>query len=62
MVGLNDMLKKEGRTRIWLRDRLKVTYPTLTNWEKGNTEPRASQIALICDLLKCEKEELFSNK
>jgi len=34
-----------------LADRLRVEDKTIRNWESGDTEPKASQVAALCDAL-----------
>ena len=42
-----------------LADRIRVKVRTLSNWESGETEPTASNIAALCDALRVSSDYLL---
>ncbi|HCE2187361.1 TPA: helix-turn-helix transcriptional regulator [Vibrio parahaemolyticus] len=45
-----------------LADRMDVTVQTVSKWERGITEPKASQVAQLSSILKLNEKEICQGK
>ena len=52
--------KKKGITQEKLAQLLSITTVTLSRWENGHFEPKASVIKRLCEVLNCTETELLS--
>lgn len=60
MATLADLRKRqEGMTQLQLATRLGVTPGTVYNWERGQGEPRASQVAALALALGVSADEII---
>ncbi len=46
-------------TQQEVAEKMHVGKQTVVNWEKGNTEPKTSQIRLLSDLYKIPIDNIF---
>ena len=51
-----------GMTISWLAGQLRVHRNTVTNWERGKTEPPAGQVVQIAWLTGCTVQDLLEGK
>lgn len=52
--------KQKGMTQEELAQLLSITTVTLSRWENGHFEPKASVIKRLCEVLGCTESELLS--
>ena len=52
--------KRKGINQEELAHRLGVNTATLSRWENGHFEPKASVIKKLCEVLDCTESELFN--
>jgi transcriptional regulator with XRE-family HTH domain len=50
---------QSGLSQEWLAGELGVSTTTVSKWECGEMDPRASRIPYICAALSCSADELF---
>ena len=62
MDGKNIMVirKRKGITQESLAHSLSITTVTLSRWENGHFEPKASMIKKLCECLDCSETELLN--
>lgn len=58
-MNLEPLRVKEGMSREDLARRMNVSYMTVRNWERGNTEPSATQIKALADLFGVSTDYLL---
>ena len=58
--GLAEIRKKKGMTQEELAQLLSITTVTLSRWENGHFEPKASVIRQLCEVLDCTEAELLN--
>lgn len=58
-MNLEPLRVKEGMSREDLARRMGVSYMTVRNWERGNTEPSATQIKALADLFGVSTDYLL---
>ena len=51
--------KKKGVEQSWVAEKLGVHVITVSRWERGISEPRASEIAKLCEVLGVSEAELL---
>ncbi len=59
MNNIKTILDEQGRSQVWLADRIGVSAGTIANWIHGDTEPLRSQSILLCDLLGVSDEDVW---
>ena len=52
--------KKKGINQEELAHRLSINTATLSRWENGHFEPKASVIKKLCEVLDCTESELLN--
>ena len=62
MEGRNiaELRKQKGMTQEELAHLLSITTVTLSRWENGHFEPKASVIKKLCEVLGCTESELLN--
>ena len=62
MEGRNiaSIRKERGMTQEELAQLLSITTVTLSRWENGHFEPKASTIKKLCEILCCTESELLN--
>ena len=62
MGGRNiaELRKQKGMTQEELAHLLSITTVTLSRWENGHFEPKASVIKKLCEVLGCTESELLN--
>lgn len=58
-MNLEPLRVKEGMSREDLARRMGVSYMTVRNWERGNTDPSATQIKALADLFGVSTDYLL---
>lgn len=58
-MNLEPLRVKESMSREDLARRMGVSYMTVRNWERGNTEPSATQIKALADLFGVSTDYLL---
>lgn len=58
MKTIRQAREELGWTQLELANRLKVTPATIYNWERGRSEPRASQFRQLAHLFGISLDEL----
>lgn len=53
--------KKRKITQEELAQALSINTVTLSRWENGHFEPKASMIKKLCEMLSCAESELLNN-
>lgn len=56
------MRKKKGINQEELAHLLSVNTATLSRWENGHFEPKASTIKKLCEILDCTETELLNGQ
>ena len=51
--------KKKGVEQSWVAEKIGVHVITVSRWERGISEPRASEIAKLCEVLGVSEAELL---
>ena len=51
--------KKKGVEQSWVAEKLGVHVITVSRWERGISEPRASEIAKLCEVLGVSEADLL---
>jgi len=51
---------KKGKTQERLSEEIGVSVPTLARWERGVSQPRASDIKTLCEALGATETELLN--
>ena len=59
MLHIKKWRKQAGLTQEKLADLVNVHLNTLSRWESGQREPRASEIAKLCEVLGVSEAELL---
>ena len=59
MLHIKQWRKRVGLTQEKLADLVNVHLNTLSRWELGQREPRASEIAKLCEVLGVSEAELL---
>ena len=58
---IDELLKKQGKTRYWLAKEINVAYPNLAKLANNQTESiKFKFIEDICKALNCSLTELFT--
>ncbi len=63
MIKLNviELLEKRGRTKYWLNKQLGMSFQNFTNMVENRTKSISyKNIELLCDLLECTPNDLFT--
>ena len=55
---IRELRKQHDWTQVELANRLGVTPSTVYNWERGNWEPRASQLRQLATLFGVRMDEI----
>ena len=55
------MLRKPKMSQEKLAKLVGVSQQAVSNWENGESLPRAEKILIICRVLECTLEELLGN-
>lgn len=50
---------RRGLTKVFVAKEVGVHANTISNWEKGESEPDASELKKLAILLECDVEELI---
>ena len=58
--SIADLRKQKGMTQEELAHLLSITTVTLSRWENGHFEPKASVIKKLCEVLGCTESELLN--
>ncbi len=58
--SIANIRKKKGMTQEELAQLLSITTVTLSRWENGHFEPKASVIKKLCEVLECTESELLN--
>lgn len=59
-VTIDDILAKENKTRYWLAEEIKSTYPTIMNLCNNKTSSINFEVMVkICKALNCTPNDLF---
>lgn len=56
---LKEVRVRSSKTQEFMAEKVEVTSTTYAQWERGNTEPKSSQIEKICITLEITPNELF---
>ena len=59
MATLKELREAAGLTQLQLSARLGVTPGTVYNWERGQGEPKASQVAALARVLGVTADEVI---
>ncbi len=59
MQNLKSIRKREGYTTETLAGKLGVVPSTITNWELGTREAKASTVRKLAEILNCTADELL---
>lgn len=63
MIKLNiiELLEKRGRTRYWLNKQMGMSFQNFTNMVENKTRSISyKNIELLCELLDCTPDDLFT--
>ncbi len=59
MENLKNIRKREGYTTETLASKLGVVPSTITNWELGTRDAKASTVKKLSEILNCSADELL---
>ena len=60
-ITIDDVLKRENKSRYWLAKEIGVTYQTLFNiCNNQTTSMKFEIIEKICNALSCEPNDIFN--
>jgi putative transcriptional regulator len=60
IINIDNLLKKQGKTRYWLAKQINVTYPNLCALADNKTQSvKFEIIEKICLALNCTPNEIF---
>lgn len=59
--NITSIRKAKGITQEELAQALSITTVTLSRWENGHFEPKASMLKKLCEILGCTESELLSD-
>lgn len=57
--NLKNLRLSQNITQDYIAEKLHVTKATVSNWEKGKTEPSSIQIKKICEILNTTPNEIY---
>lgn len=58
--NIRELRKKHGMSVDELADKMGVHTNTVYNWERGDTEPKSSQICVLSEIFECDAETILS--
>jgi len=60
MKGLRKILHDRGLKHSWLANQLGIDKPKMSRLINGKQKASVSEIFMICHLLECEKDDLYT--
>ena len=61
-MNLETLRARDGVSREYVARKIGVSHMTVFNWERGETEPNASQIQALADLFGVSTDYLLGRK
>lgn len=61
-MNLETLRARDGVSREYVARKIGVSHMTVFNWERGETEPNASQIRALADLFGVTTDYLLGSK
>ena len=62
MNKLKDILKKQGRSQLWLANQLEITKSTMSTWCNNRTQPSLEKLYKIAEILNVDVTDLLVSK
>jgi putative transcriptional regulator len=62
MNRIKDILISQGRSQVWLADKIGRSYVVTTNYCNNKTQPSLSILRKIADVLEVDIRELLNGK
>ena len=62
MNRLQAVLKKQGRSQLWLANQLDITKSTMSTWCTNRSQPSLEKLFKVAEILNVEVTELLETK
>lgn len=62
MNKLQAVLKKQGRSQLWLANQLDITKSTMSTWCTNRSQPRLEKLYKVADILNVDVTDLLVTK
>jgi transcriptional regulator with XRE-family HTH domain len=62
MNKLQAVLKKQGRSQLWLANQLDITTSTMSTWCTNRSQPSLEKLFKVAEILNVEVTELLETK
>ena len=58
--NIRNLRNSKGMTVLELSNLINVCTNTIYSWERGDTEPKSSQICALAEVFECDAETIMS--